>query len=382
MRQLQITDKTKQWLYVGLQVMIIILAAAIGYFSHNFITLRQGEYDLVNEAKQLIQENAIVEIPSEDKLQHGMIRGLLGTLNDPYTYFVEPAAHEIQTDQLTGSFGGIGVRLERDLELNWRLFPFPDSPALEAGIEDGDILVGVDDLEITAETNDIDLIAAVRGPVGQEVNISVLRGTEIINFQIAREDVPLPTVSWNLLPEVEGIGLVKVNRISETTADEVENAIQALMGQDATSFILDLRNNGGGLVEAGVEIVNLFLEEGEILRQQFNQDKEETFTVTEPGPLTDISMVVLVNANTASSAEIVAGALKKHNRAPIIGSPTFGKTSIQYIFDLKDGSSIHITSGKWWITGVTFPLQPDHAVEEDTSGIAALKKAVEVLQQE
>ena len=382
MKHLHLSEKTKGWLYVGLQVMIIILAAAIGYFSHNFITLRQGEYDLVNEAIQLIQENALVEIPPEQKLQHGMIRGLLETLNDPYTYFVEPAAHEVQTDQLTGSFGGIGVRLERDIEMNWRLFPFPDSPAVKAGIEDGDILVGVDDLEITAKTTDIDLIAAVRGPVGQEVNISVLRGTEIINFQIARDNVPLPTVSWNLLPEVEGIGLVKVNRISETTANEVENAIQALMDQDATSFILDLRNNGGGLVEAGVEIVNLFLEEGEILRQQFNQDKEEIFTVTEPGPLTDISMVILVNANTASSAEIVAGALKKHDRARIIGSPTFGKTSIQYIFDLKDGSSIHITSGKWWIPGVNFPLQPDYVVEEDSAGVNALQKAIEILEEE
>ncbi len=382
MKHLEITEKTKQWLYVGLQIMIIITAVAVGYFGHNFIARRQGEYGLVNQARQIMVENTIFELPSENTIQHGMIRGMLETLNDPYTFFVEPAVHEVQSDELAGSFGGIGVRLEQDTDMNWRLYPFPNSPALEAGVEDGDILVGVDDLEITKETNVVDLIAAVRGTVGEEVNITVYRGTQTISFTIEREDVPLPTVSWNILPEVQGIGLVKVNRISETTAVEIEDAIEALTAQEAVSFILDLRNNGGGLVESGVEIANLFLEEGDVLHQQFNQDKETVFSVEEPGPFVDISMVVLVNGNTASSAEIVAGALKKHDRAPIIGSQTFGKTSIQYIFDLQDGSSIHITSGKWWIPGVTFPLQPDHPVEDDPSGVAALQKAVEILQQE
>lgn len=382
MRQFQLTEKTKNWLYVGLQIMIIILAMAVGYFGHNLISIRQGEYELIDQAKGILVKNTILEVPSDEKLQHGMIKGMLETLNDPFTFFVDPAAHEIQTDQLTGSFGGIGVRLERDTDMNWRLYPFPESPALKAGIEDGDILVGVDDFPITKETDDITLIAAVRGPVDEKVNISVLRGAETLDFKIEREDVPLPTVSWNLLPEVEEIGLVKINRISETTADEVGSAVQDLIDQGANSIILDLRNNGGGLVESGVSIANLFLLEGEVLHQQMNKDEEEVYAVNEPGPFTDIPMVVLVNGNTASSAEIVAGAIKIQNRAPIIGSQTYGKTSIQYIFDLKDGSSIHITSGKWWIPGINFPLQPDFAVEDDPSDVTIIQKAIEILQQE
>jgi len=378
MKHLEITEQTKQWLYVGLQIMIIITAMAVGYFGHSFLARRMGEYGLVDQARQIMVENAIFELPSEEKLQHGMINGMLETLNDPYTFFVEPAAHEVQSNELAGSFGGIGVRLEQDTEMNWRLYPFPDSPALEVGVTDGDILVGVDNFEITKETNVVDLIAAVRGPVGEEVTITVRRGMQTINFTIEREDVPLPTVSWNMVPEVEGVGLVKVNRISETTAEEIENAIKELMAQKANAFILDLRDNGGGLVEAGVKIANLFLEEGDILHQQFSQDKETVFTVEEQGPFVDISMVILVNGNTASSAEIVAGAIRKHDRAPIVGSQTYGKTSIQYIFDLQNGSSIHITSGKWWIPGVTFPLQPDHPVEDDPSGVAAVQKALEI----
>jgi len=379
MKKLHISEKTKQWLFAGLQVMIVLLALAIGYFGRGFIMRRQDDLLLFKQAKQILTNNTIIDLPSDEILQHGMIRGMLETLNDPYTYFVEPAEHEVQTAELAGSFGGIGVRLELDTDLNWRLYPFPDSPALEAGVKDGDILIGVDDREITEEINVVDLIAAVRGPVGEEVKITINRGTETINFKIERQDVPLPTVSWNMVPEVQAIGLVKINRISETTADEIENAIQDLMGQGAESFIIDLRNNGGGLVEAGVAITNLFLDEGEILHQQFNKDEEEIFSVEESGPFVDISMIVLVNGNTASSAEIIAGAIKKHNRALIIGSQTYGKTSIQYIFDLQDGSSIHITSGRWWIPGVTFPLQPDHAVEDDPSGVNALQKGIEVL---
>lgn len=379
MKIVNLTDNLKQWLYMGLQVVIVLLAMAIGYFGHRFIFQNQEDLGLVKQARSILIENAIVELPSDEKLQHGMVRGMLETLNDPYTFFVEPAAHEIQTDELSGSFGGIGVRLERDTKMNWRLYPFPDSPALEAGVEDGDILVGVDNLEITKETNDITLIAAVRGPVGEAVNITVLRGNETLNFRIERENVPLPTVSWNLLPEVKGIGLIKVNRISETTADEVETAIQNLTNLNASSFILDLRNNGGGLVESGVAIANLFLEQGEILHQQFNKEKKEVFSVTEAGPFHEISLVILVNENTASSAEIVAGAIKKHKRAPIIGTPTYGKTSIQYIFDLQDGSSIHVTSGRWWIPGLSFPLTPDHPISDDPDGVAAFQKAIEIL---
>ena len=379
MKQFQLTENTKNWLYVGLQIMIIILAMAVGYFGHNLISISQGEYELIDQAKGILVKNSILKIPSDEKLQHGMIRGMLETLNDPFTFFVDPAAHEIQTDQITGRFGGIGVRLERDTDMYWRLYPFPESPAVIAGIENGDILVGVDGFAITKETDDITLIAAVRGPVGEEVNISVLRGDETFDFRIEREDVPLPSVSWNLLPDFEEVGLVKINQISETTADEVESAVQELIDQGAVSIILDLRNNGGGLVKAGMAIANLFLEEGEVLHQQMNKHEKEVFSVNKPGPFIDIPVVVLVNGNTASSAEIVAGAIMKHDRAPIIGSQTYGKNSIQYIFDLKDGSSIHITSGKWWIPGISFPLQPDYAVEDDPSGVTAIQKAIEIL---
>ena len=380
MVKIKLSEKAKNWLFFGLQVLIVFLALALGYLGSHFFSQKDNQFSLLRQAKNIMVENTILELPSEQALAYGMIRGMLATLDDPYSQFVEPAAHEVQTDELSGRFGGIGVRLERDTDMNLRLYPLPNSPALTAGIEDGDILVGVDDLIITQDTEEIEIIAAVRGPVGEEVKITVLRGTETLDFTIKREEVPLPTVSWNLLPEADDIGMVKVNLISETTSDEIIAAIEDLSNQGAGAFVLDLRNNGGGLVNAGVAIAELFLEEGEILHQEYKNKKEEVFTVEEPGIYTHLSMVVLVNENTASAAEIVAGAIKKHNRAPIIGAPTYGKTSIQYIFDLDDGSSIHITSGKWWIPGVSFPLKPDHLVLDDPTGVNALQKAIDMLQ--
>jgi carboxyl-terminal processing protease len=128
-----------------------------------------------------------------------------------------------------------------------------------------------------------------------------------------------------------------------------------------------------------VDIARLFLAEGEVMRRQFRDEDVKIFEVKTPGKFIEIPLAVLVNNNTASAAEIVAGALVNHDRADLIGLPTYGKTTVQYIFDLQDGSSVHVTSGRWWIPGVDFPLQPDHPLAQDAAEPAYLQKAMEVL---
>jgi len=366
-------------IYLILQVVIVILSIAIGYFGHRFILQYEGDLGLLIQARDIVLDNTILDLPEDPALEYGMIRGMLQSLDDPYTYFVEPAEHEVESDQLTGNFGGVGVRLERDTESNWRLYPLPDSPALAAGIKDSDRLTAVDDLAITSATDETTLMAAIRGQEGDKVKLTVLRKGEELTFTIKRQSVPLPSVSWNLLPEAPYIGMLQVNRIADSTAGEIQEGIEDLTAQGAGGFILDLRDNGGGLVDAAVDIARLFLEDGVILHQQFKDQDEEIFSVEEPGPYTDIFLVLLINSNTASSAEIVAGALKAQQRAVVIGAPTHGKTTIQYIFDLQDGSSVHVTSGEWWIPGVSFPLQPDELISDDPEGVKSIQKAIEVL---
>ncbi len=325
-------------------------------------------------------DNTILDLPSDTEMEYGMIQGMMSSLNDPYSVFVPPAAHEIETDTLTGTFGGIGARLERDADLQWRVYPLPDSPALAAGLQDGDIILQVDDLVVTTDTTDVDLLAAVRGPVGETVELLIQRGDQQLTFTIERQSVPVPSVVWNLVPDVSTVGLLHVYLIAETSADEVANAIFDLQSQGATAFILDLRDNGGGLVDAGVEIASLFLSNGEVIHRQYKGEDVEILKVESPGPFTDLPLVVLVNGNTASSAEIVTGALVAQGRADVVGAPTYGKTTIQYVFELADGSSIHITSGRWWVPGVNFPLQPDVIVGDDPTGTLAVNAAVEILQ--
>lgn len=376
----QNTPKTfPGWVVVLFQTVIVILSIAIGYFGHQFINRHREDLPLLREARQILVENSILEIPAEPALEYGMIRGMLAVMDDPYTSFVEPAVHEVRTNELTGRFGGVGVRLERDTRANWRLYPLPDSPAITAGIEDGDLLLAVNDLSITSETEELDLVTAIRGPEGEEVTLTIRRTGQVLSFGITRQWVPLPSIAWHVLPEAPQIGVIRVNRIAETTADEMQEGIKSLADQGAEALIIDLRDNGGGLVEAGVDIARLFLESGEIISQSFKSEAVRTFKVDEPGPFIDLPLVLLINNNTASSAEIVAGALSAHQRATLVGTPTFGKTTIQFIFELEDGSSVNITSGRWWIPNLDFPLKPEHEVMDDPTGVQLLQTAVEVL---
>ncbi len=369
------------WILLTLQVLIVGLAMGLGYLGYSLINRNQGEFSLLHEARDILVENAIHNLPQEDKLEYGMIRGMLETVKDPYTFFVEPAEAEVQADELTGSFGGIGLRLERDLDAQWRIYPLPDSPAKYAGLQDGDRLVRVGNLIVTDENDEVSIIAQLRGPLDEIIEIEVMRNGERLTYTIERKVINLPSVSWNLVPDAPSIGLVQVNRIAETTTDEMVTGINKMIELGANAFILDLRDNGGGLVESGIEITKLFLSEGEIIHRQFKGENVVVFAVEERGLFSDLPIVIWTNGYTASAAEIIAGALSNNGRATLIGAPTYGKTTIQYVFTLQDGSSLHVTSGCWWIPGKTFPLAPDLPVGEDPGGMILLENSIIIFQE-
>lgn len=375
----QTTKNIKGNPYWFLQIIIIIMAVAIGALGHSLLLRYQKDFGLVRQAREIILENAIAEVPDELQLQHAMIRGMLETLNDPYAVFVEADEHEIQSDQLQGNFGGIGVQLQKDTQNNWRIYPLPESPAIKSGIQDGDVLIQVGDLPITSEIDEMAILAAIRGPNNQTIVITVQRDEVLKTFRIQRQSIPIPSATWHLLSEAPQIGMIIVNRIAETSTEEIQKAVEASREKGATSFIIDLRDNGGGLVKTGIEISQLFLENGKIIHRQDKDAQTNIVEVERPGPFSDLSLVVFINENTASSAEIVAGTLKANQRAILIGHETYGKTSIQYVFDLQDGSSVHLTSSKWWIPGVDFPLIPDVTIEMQTDEGEWIQAAIDIL---
>jgi carboxyl-terminal processing protease len=165
---------------------------------------------------------------------------------------------------------------------------------------------------------------------------------------------------------------MRVNVIAASTPKEIKDAVADLQSRGATHFVLDLRGNGGGLLVEGVDIARLFLSEGVVIQQQYKGKDVQTYEVEKAGSLKDIPLAVFVDGNTASAAEIISGALQNQQRAPLIGTPTYGKDSVQLVFELQDQSSLHVTSAKWWIPGLEPPvgeggLQPNIAVSTENS---------------
>jgi carboxyl-terminal processing protease len=383
-------------LFVLFQFLVVAAAFLGGFLVHQwgfrdsgFGLIAPSSLPILDEAYQLLEKNAYFELPEKKKLEYGMIRGMVTAANEPHTVFVEPPQHELQTNQLDGRYGGIGVRIERDDQRRIYLYPLPDSPALQAGVQDGDRLLQVENLVIEPETGEDVVQAAVRGKVGEKVKIVVGRAPDWapLEFAITRAEVPLPSVTWNLAPEDARVGVVHINVIADTTPKEVQAAVETLQSQGAVSFVMDVRNNGGGLVEAGVDTARLFLKGGPIIEQQYKDQPVKAFNADRPGTLANLNMVVLVNGGTASAAEIFAGALKGQKRATIVGARTYGKDTIQLVFNLSDGSSLHVTSAHWWVPGLEPKIgvngvQPDITVAENADDAAYMQLAIDtVLQQ-
>jgi carboxyl-terminal processing protease len=330
-----------------------------GYFTNDFVELRTGgtivreqsDFDLFWQAWDLIESNFIGDLPTAKEMTYSAIRGVVSSLNDPYTVFVEPVVRTQEREQLQGSFGGIGAYLSRpedggDVVLD----PIPGNPAEIAGILTGDVLLAVDGVEITAETTIAEIIEMVKGEKGTAVRLTILHpGTsEPVDIEVERDDILIPSVTYRLLTEDESIGYIQLTRFSGESSNEIRDAMTALLEQGAEKLVLDLRNNGGGLLDAAVHVADHFLSDGPVLYQQIKGEDERVYEATAETLAPDIPLVILVNGGTASASEILAGALSDRGRAILIGQQTFGKGSVQLVYDLSDGSSIHVTSARWF----------------------------------
>lgn len=340
-------------------------AFAAGYLfnAHQF----PGQsFPVLNQAYQLLLENGLIEPPSDPALEYGMIRGMLQAYGEPNTIFLDPPQHELSTDDLEGKYGGIGVQINKDSQGYWVLYPFADGPAREAGIQEADRLLKVDDLLVSHETTSEQVQAKLRGAVGQVVQLVIGRAPDYqeIEFAIRRLEIPLPSVTWHMAPDQPAIGVIKVNLIAASTAAEIEQAVADLKERGAQAFILDLRDNPGGLLDAGIDIARLFLEEGVIMEQQYRDREVQSYKVEKAGPFASLPLAVLINGGSASAAEIAAGAIQVNGRAPLVGQASYGKDTVQLVFELRDKSSLHVTAARWWIPGLVPPIK-DHGLQPD-----------------
>jgi carboxyl-terminal processing protease len=359
---------------------VITASYAAGFGTHWWLnkdsptTEEADQFAVFWEAWHLLEKDFYGQLPTAQQMTYGAIRGVLTTLDDPYTTFVEPKPRQLEKDDLRGSFGGIGAWVSEREDGAIVLKPMEDKPAQRAGILEGDVVIQVDDQEITPDMSLEDVLLLIRGPVGSVVKLTISRADfpEPLIFEITREKVETPTVTWRLLDEDRGLGYVSISLFTERTNNELETALKELEAQGITHLILDLRNNSGGLLQTAIDVASQFLSDGVVLYEQRRDQEEKPYPVRGGGRATDIPLVVLVNAGTASASEIVAGAIQDLDRGILIGESTFGKGSVQLVYDLKDESSLHVTVAHWFtpnrheITGNG--LSPDIAVpltEED-----------------
>ncbi len=371
-----------------------------GYFTNDFVEMRRGvstavsdDLALFREAWGRVDDNFLGELPTAKERTYGAIHGSMALLDDPYTFFVEPIEREIERQSLQGTFGGVGATLSRPEE-DGPIFlePIPGNPAAEAGILSGDELLAVDGETVTLAMTVQEVAEQVRGEKGTIVVLTVLhpKETAAVDIDVERGDILIPSVAYRLLREDEHIGYIQLTRFSGESANEIETAVLDLQSQGATQLVLDLRSNGGGLLDAGVAVADHFLADGPILYQQSRGQEERIYEASEETIAPNIPIIILVDGGTASSAEILAGALQDRGRALLVGSsPTFGKGSVQLVYDLSDGSSVHVTASRWFTPNRTpldqQGLQPDVLVavtqeDIDNGRDAVLNQAVLELQ--
>ncbi len=359
-----------------------LLGAAFmaGFFFRGGMPLQaQGNrsYPLLQQAHGLLIDHYLRPLPNETQLEYGAIRGMLATLNDRLTYFIDPPVAASESNVLAGQYGGIGVQVRRDEQGRFRLYPFRDGPAARAGVRDGDILLKVNGEAVPPSARQDEVDQLLRGEVkdGNGVTIEVSAEGEAENtrsYTIPFETIEVPSVVWRSLEEEASFGYIQVLRFTSRTPSELQKAFEELRAANIRALVLDMRNNPGGLLQESIAVASQFLPPDLVVLYEQSRQGEREYRARDGATLTDLPMAVLINGGTASAAELVVGALKDHGRATVIGQRSFGKGTVQLIFQLLDKSSIHITTAEFFppsrqpLEGVG--IEPDIPMIPDSAG--------------
>jgi carboxyl-terminal processing protease len=280
---------------------------------------------------------------------YSALRAMLGKLQDPYTRFMTPDQFEELTQQTSGETPGIGIELAQEADSQAVVIAeiYPGSPALEAGIRKGDRLLSVDD-KLIKELEVAEIEKLIRGKPDTTVKLSLNRQGQGFDVSVKRADVEIPSVNYSLRREgSEQIGYLHLTQFTSHASRDMRKAIRQLIQEGATGFVLDLRGNPGGLLSSSIEIARLWIDEGVIVRTVDREGKSEELRANQSA-ITRLPLVVLVDRYSASSSEILSGALKDHDRATIVGGATFGKALVQALHNLSDGSGVAVTVAHYY----------------------------------
>lgn len=339
-------------------------------------------------AWQLVHQNYVDQPVNDTVLMQGAIRGMMQSLGDPHTSYMDPDQYRQANTPLEGEYEGIGAWVDISGEYLKIISPMPNSPAEKAGLKAEDQIVAVDGEDVTGMDGNL-VLRRVLGPAGTQVTLTIRRPemTETFDVTITRAKIVIPSVESKML---EGnIAYIQIFTFGENTEKDLRQQLEDLMAQNPVGIILDLRNNGGGYLYTAVAVVSQFISSGPVLYEVYGDGKRDTYKALGNGIATEIPLVVLVNEGTASASEITAGAIQDYQRGTLVGTTTFGKGSVQIWQPLgTDDGAVRITVARWLtpkerqINGIG--LTPDIEVPITDEDIAAkrdpqLEKAIELL---
>jgi len=341
------------------------------------------------EAWNIVHEQYVDQPVDDQVLMQGAIRGMMDALGDQQTFYMEPQVYESESSSLQGEYEGIGAYVDTDGEYLTIVSPIEGSPADQAGLQPGDIVIAIDGEDMTGVAPEQARLK-VLGPDGSEVTLTIARAgeSEPLEFVITRAKIVIRSAEGKMLEN--DIAYIDINTFGEKTTQELRAALDDLLKQNPQGIIIDLRNNPGGYLTTAVEVSSEFIDEGVILYEQYGDGRRDEHKALGNGRATDIPIVVLINEGSASASEILAGALQDYERAKLVGMKSYGKGSVQNWVPLSDNQgAARVTIAKWLTPDERaidhVGLMPDVVVEMTLEDFEAeldpqLDAAVETLQ--
>ena len=351
---------------------IVIFLICFLFINKSFAETDKSIYekiDLFSDVLSKIDKEYVEEI-NQTEVMDAAINGVLQSL-DPYSAYMSPEVFDEMQTETSGQFGGLGIEVSMEYGVVKVISPIDNSPASRVGVKAGDYIVKINDIQVQGKTL-TEAVELMRGPVGSDIEITVRRKgvKKSIIYTITREIIKIESVKSKYIDD--GIGYLRLTAFNENSGDQIKNKIKEFnKKKDLKGYILDLRNNPGGLLSQAIKIADYFLENGEIVSTKGRKASENRKFFAKKGDLTNgKTLIVLINYGSASASEIVAGALKDHKRAILVGENSYGKGSVQSVIPLKNKGAIRLTISKYYLpsgesiseVGVT----PDIEVEESS----------------
>jgi carboxyl-terminal processing protease len=401
---------------IGVAVVLLMVVIALGAFvvgresgnsdsgtstaakTSSPATNSQYDYSILNDIRAILARDYVKPDNLDDQtLYEAAINGLLNSLNDSGTYYLDPQTYKA-TDPPSGTFDGIGATISQQGNDIVVVAPIKDTPAEAAGVKAGDVILAVDG-ESTKGWNTEKTVAKIRGPKGTQVTIRIRHADtqQEEDLTITRAPIQVESVSTDAPPQgitnsagktVNGIGYIRIREFTARTPGELDTAIKKVQGDGAKAIVLDLRGNPGGLLNSVINVADMFLDKGTIVTQR-NKDGREQSYAAKPGVTTDIPIVILQNKFSASASEVLAAALHDNGRATIVGDVSFGKATVNIARELKDGGVMFVSIAQWLTPNGGLidkaGIQPDVSViptddDIDQRKDPQLTKAVDILQ--